>query len=174
MWNHSLLEWEEQGVGGDGREGLKKSKREVEEKGLKLSITEGEKEGKSKVIASCRYLKERFQECSIREGVVVATSVETLGEDLRTKTKQLGVKERLRRKKCDVRLFAHQENIIFQKSYMSIGMRKLLRTGLVPARAWRCQPVGMAPTEKAQVGETNGSSSRQEGIVFALTLYESE
>ena len=31
---------------------------EVAEKGLKLSITEGEKEGKSKVIASCIYLEE--------------------------------------------------------------------------------------------------------------------
>ena len=45
---------------------LKKSKREVEEKGLKLSITEGGKEGKRKVIASCRYLQERLQDCSVK------------------------------------------------------------------------------------------------------------
>ena len=34
---------------------LRKLKKEVEEKGLKLSITEDGKEGKSKRITSCRY-----------------------------------------------------------------------------------------------------------------------
>ena len=36
----------------------------VEEKGLRLSITEGGKEGKSKATTSCKYPEERFQECS--------------------------------------------------------------------------------------------------------------
>ena len=45
---------------------LKNSKKEVEEKGLKPSITEGGKEGKSKAITSCKYLEERFQHCSKR------------------------------------------------------------------------------------------------------------
>ena len=45
---------------------LKKLKKEVEEKALKLSITEGWKEGKSKAITSCKYLEERFQQCSKR------------------------------------------------------------------------------------------------------------
>ena len=40
---------------------LEKLKREVAKKGLKLSITEGGKQGKSKVITSCRYLEESFQ-----------------------------------------------------------------------------------------------------------------
>ena len=65
---------------------LKRLKREVEEK---LSITEGGKEGKSKVITSSRYLEERFWECSKRGGVVLTTSVVTLGVDLRTKSQQL-------------------------------------------------------------------------------------
>ena len=56
--------WEEQGVGDVGREGSEDVKREVDETGLKLSITEGGKEGKRQVISSCSYLKERFQECS--------------------------------------------------------------------------------------------------------------
>ena len=38
--------------------------------GLKHSIAEGGTEGKSKVITSCRYLEEWFQECSKKEGVV--------------------------------------------------------------------------------------------------------
>ena len=71
---------------------------------MKLSITEGGKEGKSKSITSCKYLEDRFQDCSKKGGVVLATSVETLGVDLRTRTKQLGAKEKARRQKCDVRL----------------------------------------------------------------------
>ena len=41
---------------------------EVGEEGLKLSITEGGKEGKSNVTASCSFLEEKFQEFSNREG----------------------------------------------------------------------------------------------------------
>ena len=40
---------------------LKKLKREVEEKGLKLSITVRGKQGKSKAITPCKYLEERFR-----------------------------------------------------------------------------------------------------------------
>ena len=40
---------------------LKRLKREVEEKGLKLSITVRGKQGKSKAITSCKYLEERFR-----------------------------------------------------------------------------------------------------------------
>ena len=43
--------------------------REVEEMGLTLSITDGGKEGKSKVITSRAYLEEKFRECSKRAGV---------------------------------------------------------------------------------------------------------
>ena len=44
-------------------------------------------------------------------------------------------------------VLAYQENRVFQKSHMRIGMRKLSRTGLVPARAWGGQAVSIAPTE---------------------------
>ena len=76
---------------------LEKLKKEVEE-GLKLSITKGGEEGWSKILVSCRYLEEQLRVYSKREGVVVAESVETLGVDLRTRTKQLGAKEKARRK----------------------------------------------------------------------------
>ena len=82
----------------------------MEEKGLKLSITEGAKEGKSKVIASCRCLEERFQECSTNKGVVMTKSVETFGVDLRTRTKLLGAKEKTRRQKCEVRFSLFRKN----------------------------------------------------------------
>ena len=51
---------------------------EVEEKGLKLLMTEGGKEGKIEAITSCEYMEERLQECGKKEGLVLATSVETL------------------------------------------------------------------------------------------------
>ena len=47
---------------------LEKLKRKVEEKDLKLSITEGSKEDKSKEIASYRYLKEKLREIGILNG----------------------------------------------------------------------------------------------------------
>ena len=103
------------------------------------------------MITSCRYLEERYQECSKKEGVVVAMSVETLGVDLRTRTKLLEAKERSRRQKCEV-ILVYEENRIFQKSHMRTGMRKLSRTGLVPARAWGGQAVGIAPTERLKLG----------------------
>ena len=72
-------------------------KREVEENCLKLSITEGGKAGKNKAVTSCKYLEESFQKYS-EEGVVMATSVETSVKVLRTRSKQLGAKEKTRRK----------------------------------------------------------------------------
>ena len=113
----------------------KKMKREVEEKGLKLSIIGGHKEGKSKAITSCKHLEERFQECSKKEGAVLATRVATLAVDLRSRTKQLGAKEKAQRKKCDARFSLIMKNRVLQKNYMMTGERKLLRTGLVPAWA---------------------------------------
>ena len=71
------------------RKVLKKLKGEVKEIGLKLSNTEGGKEGKRKVITSCKYSEEKFQECSKKEGVDWATSVGTLGVDLRMRAKHL-------------------------------------------------------------------------------------
>ena len=46
---------------------LKSIRREVEEEGLKLSITEGGKEGKSKVIASLQLSGERSFRNAVRE-----------------------------------------------------------------------------------------------------------
>ena len=55
----------EQGTGQSCRQGFEVDQKErFEEKCLKLSITEGGKEGKSKVIASCSCLGEKFQECT--------------------------------------------------------------------------------------------------------------
>ena len=46
----------------------------------------------------------------------MATSVETLGVDLRMRSKQLGAKEKSRREKCEVRFSLIRKTGIFQKS----------------------------------------------------------
>ena len=64
----------------------------------------------------------------------------TSESDLRTRTKQLGAKENVRRRKCDVRFSVTRRNRVFQKNYMRFGVEKLLQVGLVPARLWRGKP----------------------------------
>ena len=82
-----------------------------------------------------------------RRSVCVATSVET-PVDLRTRTKQLGAKEKARRKRCDARFSIARRNHAFQKNYVRIGVRKLLRWSMVLARVRKGQAVGIALTER--------------------------
>ena len=82
---------------------VKKLKEDVEKKGLKLSVTENGKEGKSSMVASCGFLEDELRQCSMEERVTMADGVETLGVDLRSRVKRLGVKEKASRKKCKVR-----------------------------------------------------------------------
>ena len=46
--------------------------REVEKKGLKLSVTENGKEGKREMIASCGFLETELHQFSREEGVTMA------------------------------------------------------------------------------------------------------
>ena len=39
----------------------------------------------------------------------------------------------------------------FQKSYMKVGVKKLLRTGIVPVRQWRAHAVGMDLAERLKL-----------------------
>ena len=98
----------------------KKSKEEVERKGLKLSVTENGKEGTSNMIASCGFFEDELRQCS----------------KLEKRDKKLGVKEEARRKKCKLRFSIIKKYKAFQKSYMKVGVKKLLRAGMVPARTW--------------------------------------
>ena len=52
-----------------------------EKKGLNLSVTENDKEGRSKMIASCGLLENELSHCCKKEGVV--------GVDIRTRVKRL-------------------------------------------------------------------------------------
>ena len=85
-----------------------------------MSVTEHGKEGKSKMIASCGFLEDELRQCSKEEGVTVADSVETLGVNLRTRVKRLGVQEK--REEVQSEFLAHQEESSFPKElHESLG-----------------------------------------------------
>ena len=103
------------------------------------------------MIASCGFLVEELRQCSNEEGVTMADSVKTLRVDLRTRVRSLGVKEKARRKKCKVRFSLISKNKAFQKHYMKVGVRKLFRAWMVPAKTWREHAVEMAPAERLKL-----------------------
>ena len=66
-----------------------------------------------------------------------ADSVETLGLELRTRVKTLGAKEKAIRKKCKVRFSIIKKNKTSQKNCMKVGVKKLLRARMMPAKEHR-------------------------------------
>ena len=98
-----LVRGESEGVAEVAKKVLKKLREEVEKKGLKLSVTQDGKEGKSTMIASCGFLEDEMRQYSREEGVTIADSVEPLGVDLRTRVERLGAKKKTRRKTCKVK-----------------------------------------------------------------------
>ena len=115
---------------------MKKLEEEIEKKGLKLSVNETGKEGKSKMIASCGFLENELSQFSKEERVTLADSVETLGVDLRKRVKRLGAKEKATRKTCKLRFSIIKKNKVFQKNHMKVSVQKLLRAGMMTARTW--------------------------------------
>ena len=103
------------------------------------------------MIASCDFLQNELRQHGKEEGVTMADSVGILGVDLRTGVKKLGAKEQARRKKCRLRFSIITKNKAFQKNYMKVGVSKLLRAGMVPARIWRVHAAGLAPTERLKL-----------------------
>ena len=156
----ALLKGVNREVGEMAKKVMKKLKDEVERKGLKLSVTENGKEGKSKMIASCGFLEDELRQYSRDEGATVADRVETQSVNLRTRVKKLGAKEQARRIKCRVILSILNEFKAFQKCYMKVGVKKLLRTGMMPARTWRRPCGGDGSHGEVEIEETDCSSSR--------------
>ena len=87
---------------------MKKLKEEVEEKCLKLLVTENGKEGKSKMIASCGFLDAELRQFSKEEGVTLADSVETLG-GLENKSQEVGSERKNEKKKVQGEVLDDQE-----------------------------------------------------------------
>ena len=44
-----------------------------------------------------------------------------------------------------------KKNKVFQENYMKVGVKKLPRAGMLPARTWRVHAAGMAPTERLKL-----------------------
>ena len=42
---------------------------------------------------------------------------------------------------------------------MKVGVKKLLRAGMMPARTWRAHAVGMSPTKRAAAGGKKSTAS---------------
>ena len=119
--------WKKKVVAEMAKKVMKKLKEEVNRNVLKLSVTEDGMEGKSKMIASCGFMVEELRQCSKEEGVTLADGVESLGVDLRTRVK-------FGSERTAVRFSLIKRNKAFQKNYMKVVVKKLLRAGMVPAR----------------------------------------
>ena len=65
--------------------------------------------------------------------------------------KRLGVTDKARGKKCKVRFSLINKNKVFQKSNTKVGVKKLLRAGMMPARTWGMHAMVTAPTSDHSV-----------------------
>ena len=101
----------------------------------------------------------------------LADSVETLGVDLRRRVKRLRAKEKARRKKCKVRFSIIKKNKAFQKNYTKVGVKKLLRVGMLPARTWRAHAVGMSPTERKNLRRQMAAAAGKKEHHFAFLVH---
>ena len=142
-------------------------RRDVEEKGPKLSITDGGREGRAKSSRHAAVWKRSFRTVTREKEWVLHPAFETLGVDLRRRTKQLGAQEKARREKIDVRLSLARRNRVFQKNCMRVGVRMVLGMGLVLARLWRGQAVGISPTERLQLRrQMAAAAGKKESVSF--------
>ena len=93
----------------------------------------------------------------------LATSVDTLSVDLRTRTKRLGAKE-----KASSEVFLCQKKWrISEKNYMRMGVRKLLEKGFAPCESVERAGSGHRVNRKVEIEEADGGS-RQESVGVVL------
>ena len=68
-----------------------------------------------------------------------------------------------------------KKNKALRKNYVKVGVKKLLRAGMVPASTWGVHAVGMAPTERLamrrQMAAADGSSSGQKEYDFVVPVH---
>ena len=130
-----------------------------EEKGMKLSITEGVHEGKSKAITSCNYLEEKVPGMQQERRSCFGNECSNTGRGLENENRAVGAKEKARWKKCDVRFSLIRKIGSFRKNSMRTVVRKLLRRGedklwaLRPTERlkWRRQMAAAAAGKKGSV-----------------------
>ena len=148
---------------------VRKLKEEVEDKGLKLSITEKREKEKSEMITSCRYPEEKLRECS-QKGVSVADSVETLGVDLRTPTKQLGTKGKSEKEQMQCDIHAHQEKSDLPEKSYEDWCETAVEDGIASRESGR-QAVGISPKERLKLRrQMAAAAGKQESVSLSLFM----
>ena len=135
--------------------------KEVERKGLKLSVTDDAKEGKSKMIASCGFLEDELRVNSVEKKESQWPTVWTPWVDLRTRVKKLGAKEKARRKKCGVGFSLIKKNKVFSKEFYESGCQKVAACGHDASKHLVSPCVGDGSNGEVEIEATDGSSSRQ-------------
>ena len=140
--------------------GRKELKKEVEKKGLQLSIFEGSKEGKSKVWVSFRYLEEKLRVCNRREGVVLAESVEPLGVDLRAQTEAAGSEREGDQKEVRCEMLAHQEASGLPGELLENRCEEVVHDWLGSCESVERRSRGHLAYKKIAVEEADGSSKQ--------------
>ena len=123
------------------------------------------------MIASCGFLENELSQFSKKESVTLAGSVETLGVDLRTRVRRLGTEEKVVRKKCKVRFSLIKKNKVFQTRYMKVGVKKLLREGVVPARTWGVHAVRFGPCGEIKQLRRHTAAAAGEKSTTLLSLF---
>ena len=68
-----------------------------------------------------------------------------------------------------------KKNKAYQKNNMKVGVKKLLRAGMMPARTWGAHAVGMSPTERLklrrQMAAATGKKSTTSLFFFFMEVY---
>ena len=184
------LEWAKRGVGrycGEGSDGKKDGCGEKRSKAVGPGRrNRGEEQGDCVIESSGREVSGIWQE---RSGL--ATSVETPGVDLRTRTKQLGAKGEARRSKGDVRftitrskregetevpsevLTRLKESRPSQKLFEDWST-EVAESGFGPCESVERTSLGHHAHRKAEVETTDGSSNKQDRICLAISLHGGE
>ena len=62
-----------------------------------------------------------------------------------------------------------KKNKVFEKNFMKVGVKKLLRAGTMPARTWGVHAVGMSPTERLKLRRQMAAA----GFLSTTSLYGS-
>ena len=88
---------------------MKKLKEEVEKKGLKLSVTENGKEGKSKMVASCGFLESELKPIQKRRRSDLGRQCGNAGSGLKNKGQEVGSERKSEKKKVQGEVLDYQE-----------------------------------------------------------------
>ena len=147
----------------------KREERDVEEKGLKRSLLEGNKErarrshfGSIWRSGFASALQQERRSCVVDEcwNAGRRPANEAVGGEGEGEKKEV---------RCDI--LAYQEKSGLPEKYMRTGVTKLLRVGLVPARGWVRQAVGIAPTQRLKLWRRMAAAvGKKESVSLSLFL----